>query len=608
MSDRGYDTVSRWGSILITWLLLGLLALPGLAHDQRVKAATLTAAACTATTAPYAVWVVNAASESSCDSADDSTYQSHCCCANGAWASCGGGGGSITAGDGTTTVNPASTLTFDPTYFDVTDEGSGEAGITFIGSAGGGNVYVGTTPSFDNEPPSPSAYDDEFNDGSLNPKWTIGSSGTTNAATSGTIDYTASLTTPIVDEATMDGYVAFQSDNSTGQTFWIRQSYSPSTDATFFYKVGASNQNVSANGETNVVVRLTNSADSNEAIAFGVTHSGSGVGVFIAAINNGSVSTVTGALLSETTVRSPYYIVCWKKSDVYYLGAASGTGAFTYYGSVTKTGVTTFDQQQIEMTTANETPSAIEAVDFYRYKASLDYGLANAPSTQGTDIAPYGQYDPDNQATSLGTSGWREEWSGDAASQTWAWGNQDSATETIDNDAALLAGDGTDEFHARCTTAVATNADQTVTAKVWVENLANTNNGAGIGVVIAGTVATPTALEVLYYQNASSDGYLFLGMTSWTLAGASAHGSVETFWPIYSVTQVPTYFQLRYTDSSRNLDAWISFDGLVFRQVGSSTTISADPVAWCYLVRDDGDAVVEWIQNRTDTNRNNAGE
>lgn len=231
-----------------------------------------------------------------------------------------------------------------------------------------------------------------------------------------------------------------------------------------------------------------------------------------------------------------------------------------------------------------------------------------AADATGSGGAPYGEYDPDNQATSLGTSGWREEWTGDAASQTWAWGNQDGAAETIGSDSVLLAGDGTDEFHARCTTAVATNADQTVTAKLWIENLANNNNGAGIGVVVAGTAASPTAIEVLYYHNAATDGYLFLGMTSWALAGASTHGSVESFWPIYSVTQVPTFFQLRYTDSSRNLDAWTSFDGKVFRQVGSSTTISADPVAWCYLVRDDGDAVVEWIQNRTDTNRNKAGE
>jgi hypothetical protein len=47
-----------------------------------------------------------------------------------------GGGGSIDVTDGTTTVSPASTLDFDPTYFDVTAPGGGVAEVTFVGAAG----------------------------------------------------------------------------------------------------------------------------------------------------------------------------------------------------------------------------------------------------------------------------------------------------------------------------------------------------------------------------------------------------------------------------------------------------------------------------------------
>jgi hypothetical protein len=48
-----------------------------------------------------------------------------------------GSGGSVDVTDGTTTVSPASTIDFDPTYFDVTAPGGGVAEVTFVGSAGG---------------------------------------------------------------------------------------------------------------------------------------------------------------------------------------------------------------------------------------------------------------------------------------------------------------------------------------------------------------------------------------------------------------------------------------------------------------------------------------
>lgn len=241
-------------------------------------------------------------------------------------------------------------------------------------NAGGGS---GGTYSYDNAPASPSAYDDEFESGSLDAKWTIGSSGTTNPATTGTLDYTASLTTPIIDLSTYPSWLMFQSDNSTGNTFWIRQSYSPSTNATFFVKIGCANRNVSANGEGQIIVRLTNSGDANEGIGFGVNHTASGILTVAYAINNGAVTTLNSAAYAETTAQTAKYVVLWKKSDVYHLGVSCGNGAFDYIGSVTKTGVTTFDQQQIEMATGNETPSIVDGVDFYRYYDSVKYDLMN---------------------------------------------------------------------------------------------------------------------------------------------------------------------------------------------------------------------------------------
>lgn len=45
------------------------------------------------------------------------------------------GSGSIATTDGTTTVNPTTLLDVDPTFFDLTDLGSGTSGLTFVGEA-----------------------------------------------------------------------------------------------------------------------------------------------------------------------------------------------------------------------------------------------------------------------------------------------------------------------------------------------------------------------------------------------------------------------------------------------------------------------------------------
>lgn len=232
--------------------------------------------------------------------------------------------------------------------------------------------------SWDNPPASAGSVDDEFNDGDIT-GWTIGSSGTTNPATSGTIDYTASLTTPIVDAATIPGWAAFQSDSSSVQLFWIAKAYSPDTNFTFLAKLDAATRLVSANGETYFYVQLYNTGDANEMVNFGWAHNGTNNGGFFQINNNGSLTTLSNpSPIIETASTDVIYVVCWKKSDVYHFGyAGPGNAVFSYAGSITKTGVTTFDGIKVVMQTANETPSMIHAIDFLRGKNSLDYSLVN---------------------------------------------------------------------------------------------------------------------------------------------------------------------------------------------------------------------------------------
>lgn len=399
--------------------LLLLAAAPAWADGERVAATRLPTCS---DGAPFLVYIVDATAVDDCDATGGGTTEAPCLCLDGSYVAMlatGGGGGAPTSADylvktangglsAERVVTDTATVTWDwstagqakanatdtdtKITLDLGDDGGNDstalAEIAVVNDSGGAftepsadkltiDVSNLRPASLDNPPASPHTYDDEFNAGTLDSKWTIGSSGTTNAATAGTIDYTASLTTPIIDAATIAGHIAFQSDNSSGGTFWIREAYSASTNATFVVKIGTLNRNVSANGEGQILVRLTNSADSNEGVGFGVNHTGTGVLAAAYAINNGAVTTLNSNGYAETLPRAAWYVVLWKKSDVYHMAVAASTGALDYVGSVTKTGVTTLDQLQIEMSTANETPSLVDAVDFFRYKASLDYGIVN---------------------------------------------------------------------------------------------------------------------------------------------------------------------------------------------------------------------------------------
>ena len=233
-------------------------------------------------------------------------------------------------------------------------------------------------PSWDNPPASPHSYDDEFDAGTLDAKWTLSSVGTTNAATTGAIDYTATLTTPIIDATSVPSRLMFQSDNSSLGQIRITQSFTQATNETHFFKVLANQRNVGTNGEGAFYLELWNSSDANEVIGVGTTNSGSLHDVWAYVTNNGATGGTASGNINEGSKGMPTYIVIWKKADVYYFGiAGTDKGSFNVFTSKTKTGVTTFDRISLLLVTANETPSLIDGLDFYRYKASLDYSLVN---------------------------------------------------------------------------------------------------------------------------------------------------------------------------------------------------------------------------------------
>jgi len=148
-------------------LALILLATPAIADTDKISLANLPA--CTAGN-PISLWVLDSVDANTCDPEQLGTSDAHCCCANGAWASCAGsgsGGGNVTLdlGDdgGNDSTAIAEIATIRDRYGIVTEPSADKALFDF---APIDDRYLAGPPA------SPGTPDDEFDSGTLNGKWT----------------------------------------------------------------------------------------------------------------------------------------------------------------------------------------------------------------------------------------------------------------------------------------------------------------------------------------------------------------------------------------------------------------------------------------------------
>lgn len=232
--------------------------------------------------------------------------------------------------------------------------------------------------SFRNPPASAGAYDCEFS-GALCSGWALDTAST--AIDSGTVSPVSTASgNPLADYASWPGWLLFQSDESTTTAYGVtRTGVSLATSATIFAHVTATLRDMAAN-EGQSLIALTNSTDSNEAIYLGLMTNGSAHLVATLLVNNnGSVTGPALAWPSDLSYPggSPYFLLV-KNSNTYHgFVATADLGALSYLGSVSKTGVTTFDTLRYYTNTANDSPRIVSGVDFVRYYASATFALAN---------------------------------------------------------------------------------------------------------------------------------------------------------------------------------------------------------------------------------------
>lgn len=235
-------------------------------------------------------------------------------------------------------------------------------------SAGGTRLPSLANPRND----TPSSYDDEFEAGTLDAKWSWVVDAGTSTPVTGDVDPVATVAgDPVYNlNDQWPSWLLLQGDNSTAQRISLVQSVSLDTDCTIVARI-AHNARSGASSENDVGIRLTNSGDANEVITLFYRYGGTAT-VRFQVNNNGVITGQDSPSLGSLNAQPTDTLVIWKDSDVYYGGAYNSysgwfTGMFT---AVTKTGVTTLNQLEFFLTTDNATPSDIVAFDFVRYYPS----------------------------------------------------------------------------------------------------------------------------------------------------------------------------------------------------------------------------------------------
>ncbi len=260
------------------------------------------------------------------------------------------------------------------------------------GTGGGGIGPNGILPaSMLYKPASPSALNCEFDDGVTGCLgWSF-----VGPHSDGTVDHTVQQTTFIRDTDTWPGWTLWQGDNQSAVSYAVAErTYTQASEEQWIFRPMSTGA-VSATNEGRSALCYRNSGDSNENVCVGLHTAGASERIEMYCTNNGSLSVVgsiSSAALSDSIV-----LGIQKNGDVYSGYVYPSDGGFSHptnamaFGSCTKTGNTTFDTIQYQVSTANETPSPVTGVDFIRYYASRTFALLNpAPANAGAGIISAG--------------------------------------------------------------------------------------------------------------------------------------------------------------------------------------------------------------------------
>lgn len=182
-----------------------------------------------------------------------------------------------------------------------------------------------------------------------------------------------------------------------------------------------------------------------------------------------------------------------------------------------------------------------------------------------------GEYSPDSYPTTCEDC---EEWTNDTESLTWTDGNAGSLTRTIEMDGTTLeVGNESTQARGRWLDAPAGGTDFFMVAKLAIQSPEDTGPNCGIWMLIAGTEASPTDLELLRITNATTDLVWHSSKTSYS-SSYTNHTSAPTASPWMQGASLWLAFD--YDGTGDTAVSYASYNGRIWWQIASQST-AADP-------------------------------
>lgn len=250
-----------------------------------------------------------------------------------------------------------------------------------------------------------------------------------------------------------------------------------------------------------------------------------------------------------------------------------------------------FRQSAAVSVVANPTGSTADVADLScgadnkfvgRHSGALDCAALTYP-----DMSAALGYNPDAKpVTACAVSGALcEEWSASGGTAAdlggWSWQNQIGATETVERGSSRITGTASGcQMHVRWQTLGTTGVDFSLTEKV----ANNSQGGGGPIALISGTEASPTALELVRWDNGSVAHERY---TSYAFGGASTRASLSVTGGGESQSRagLALYIRVIYTASSKTFATYYSVDGETWRAIGSAV-MGSHPTSVGYMKSD----------------------
>lgn len=231
--------------------------------------------------------------------------------------------------------------------------------------------------------------------------------------------------------------------------------------------------------------------------------------------------------------------------------------------------------------------------------------LSTTATVESDDVAPYGQYDPDNPPATCAIC---DEFTNDTETQTWTCAGNTDATKTdvLDSMRVVVTGDSTAVDRYICTVA-APSGSFVMSAKIQASFYPSGIPMCGLVVIRTGTQSAPTSLVQLINYFLTTNKFV-VTQTATSMTGATSNVGGGWTYLTCGGCEAAIYMQIRYDATADTLTYCAGYDGFKTLGCAEQSSVTADPL-YVGILADDlanngsipaADCFFEFVRIRTD--------